>query len=147
MRVKKVVYLILVMVFIVGCSNENINEQTEDDIFIDQRAQQIIGYVEMDGSYNWYLTYQSENKAIIENEYCQISLFFKDEKISKIISISSNEQQTCIFKSIGLDQDLFGHNAEIFEEFVELINSQTSFEFNGFSVSINNLDMIIERME
>ena len=135
--------ILALFVFMVGCSSGE-----QDTLDIDARANDIIELVATDGVTDLKVVSTKEGKAVIENDYCQINLFFEDNKLVSVYSLSKKDKDdlySCVFRTIFKDKDLLGDDEEKYQQFLEMFREGKDFEFDGLKITNNFFDMTIER--
>ncbi|MDF9867753.1 hypothetical protein OKW22_001331 [Bacilli bacterium PM5-3] len=133
---KKVLALIICCILF-GCSNEKFD--------INERANQFIEVIAIDGINDLKVVETSDNLAIIKNQYCQIDLSFEKDKLVSVHSkaISKDDEYSCVFRTMVRDKDILGDDKQKNDEFLKLFRENKNFEIYGFEISNDFTNMSI----
>ncbi|MDH6604007.1 hypothetical protein OKW23_001163 [Bacilli bacterium PM5-9] len=133
---KKVLALIICCILF-GCNNEKFD--------INERANQFIEVIAIDGINDLKVVETSDNLAIIKNQYCQIDLSFEKDKLVSVHSkaISKDDEYSCVFRTMVRDKDILGDDKQKNDEFLKLFRENKNFEIYGFEISNDFTNMSI----
>jgi hypothetical protein len=121
----------IIVIFLVGCTSE-ISDNTQ---LVNNKAIEIINLLKVDNIKDMEVTSAQNNEAIIENQFCTITIHFQDDKIVHLTSMRKDEnssEYSCVFRTLARDSDIIGENEQVFETFMAQFRTGETFEMNGF---------------
>ncbi|MDR1782354.1 MAG: hypothetical protein LBR40_05100 [Bacilli bacterium] len=154
---KKIITLVLV-ILLVGCSstkkedndtNNQTNNSTQKSSVVDlnSRANDFIKLLEIDGIKDMKVSEIKNNNIILKNKQCQIDITFKDNKVSYLKSSmidNSNDDYSCVFRTIFQDKDLVGTDKNKLEDFMNKFRDNKEFTYDNLTIKNDFYNLEVE---
>ena len=150
---KKLITLVLV-IFLVGCNattdkedKKTTTNKTADSFNLESRANDFITLLKSDGVDDMSIQEAKNNNIILVDQQCQIAITFKDDKVTHIKSSMidySNDDYSCVFRTLFQDKDLIGDNKTEYDKFMEMFRTDEHFTFNNLVVDNDHFNLDIE---